>query len=313
MAGKRNEKPEAVAGELVPSGNRGGPPAPPDDGDSDYMAVIQPGGLAAIAKSECESQLDAAHKYPRKIAQAMAEATAMVERSPEVAAMCYYTLPRAGKDIMGPSVRLAEIMASAWGNLHVGARPIDVGETDVTCQGVAWDLQKNVRVTVEKKRRITDKNGKRFNEDMIVMTQNACSSIVLRDAIFRVIPRAYVQELFDTSRMVAVGAIKAIGERRLKVVARLVELGATEARILAKLGRPDVEQITAEDLEKLLGFGTAIKERLTTADKAFPPLPQETPTPEKPTEGQRMKLGDIGPSEPAKAAPAPAPDAGSEG
>ena len=274
----------------MPTGEHGLAYSHDGDDDMDIVQVIQPGGLAAIAKSETESQLDAAHKYPRKISQFMADAQAMVSRSSEVAAMCYYTIPRGGKKIMGPSVRLAEIVASAYGNLHIGARPIDIGETDVTCQGIAWDLQRNLRITVEKKRRITNSNGERFNEDMIMNTINACSSIVLRDATFRVVPRTYVQELFDLARQVAVGEAKAIGVRRKKTVDRLIELGATEERILATFKRTDVEGITPDDLEKLIGFGTAIMEGSTTVDKCFPPLAAEAPAASAP-EGQRMSLG----------------------
>ena len=43
----------------------------------------------------------------------------------EVAGSCFYKLSRGGKTIEGPSVRLAEIVASAWGNLKFGARIID--------------------------------------------------------------------------------------------------------------------------------------------------------------------------------------------
>lgn len=230
--------------------------------------------VAEISKSEVEAQLDAAHKYPRRISYFMEEAKTMVSRSQEIAESCFFSMPRGGKNIMGPSVRLAEIAASAYGNLQVAARPIDVGPEDreVTSQGVAWDMQKNVRYMVESKRRIVDKYGKRYKEDMIVMTQNAASSIALRNAIFRVIPRAYIDDLYNHARHVAVGDVRAIRERRRTVVTRLIKMGTTEERILAVVGRDDVEQITAEDLEKLIGMGTAIKDGHANIDEQFPPV-----------------------------------------
>lgn len=263
-----------------------------DDEDTG-LQVQQVSAIAAITKSEVESQLDAAHRYPRKIKTFLDEANAMVSRSVDVASMCFYSIPRDGKQIMGPSVRLAEIAASAYGNLHVGARPLEVGEADSVCtaQGVAWDLQKNLRVTVEKTRRITGRNGKRFSDDMVIVTQNAAASIALRDAIFRVIPRAYIDEIYKRARAVAVGDLKAIGERRVSVTNRLMQMGATMERILAALGRTDLETVTAEDLEKLIGFGTAIKDGQATVDECFPELPKQTvvePTPEE--VGRRMKL-----------------------
>ena len=263
------------------------------DDEETGIQVQQISAIAAITKSEVESQLDAAHRYPRKIKTFLDEANAMVSRSVDVAAMCFYSVPRDGKQIMGPSVRLAEIAASAYGNLHVGARPLEVGESDTVCtaQGVAWDLQKNLRVTVEKTRRITNKAGRRYSDDMVITTQNAAASIALRDAIFRVIPRAYIDEIYKRARAVAVGDAKAIGERRVNAVSALTKMGATQERILAALGRSEVEAITLEDIERLIGNYTAIKDGQTTVDEAFPELPKESPTFVPEESGRRMKLG----------------------
>jgi hypothetical protein len=266
--------------------------------ESSAMTVAQPSGLAAIAKSEVESQLDAAHRYPRKISIFVNEAKSMIARSEDVAAMCFYTLPPRrggdGKSITGPSVRLAEIAASAYGNLHYGARPVDVSDTEVTSQGVAWDLQKNVRVTVEKKRRITNRNGQKFGEDMIIVTQNAASSIALRDAVFRVIPRAYIQELDTFARKVAIGDAKTLGDRRAKAFEHFAKMGATRERVLARIGRDDIEAVTLEDMEQLIGFATSLKDGQTTVDECFPVVKTEdAPTPTEADEGKRKKL-DLG-------------------
>jgi hypothetical protein len=191
-------------------------------------------------------------------------------------------------------VRLAEIAASAYGNLHVGARPLEVGENDTVCtaQGVAWDLQKNLRVTVEKTRRITRSNGKRYSDDMVITTQNAAASIALRDAIFRVIPRAYIDEIYKRARAVAVGDAKAIGERRVNAVAALTKMGATQERILSALGRTEVEAITLEDIERLIGNYTAIKDGQLTVDEAFPELAKVAEQVAPADQGRRMKLGE---------------------
>ena len=266
------------------------------DDEETGIQVQQMSALAAIAKSEVESQLDAAHKYPRSIKRFIDEANAMVSRSVDVAEMCFYSLPRDGKQIMGPSVRLAEISASAYGNLHVGARPLEVGDADTVCtaQGVAWDLQKNVRVTVEKTRRITRSNGSRYSDDMVIVTQNAAASIALRDAIFRVIPRAYINEIYDRARAVAVGDEKAIGERRISVMSKLTKMGATAERVLAKIGRTDIEQITKEDLEALIGMGTAIKDGQLKVDDAFPEVTKPAEPVANGDAGKRMHLGEKG-------------------
>jgi hypothetical protein len=262
-----------------------------------HIQVVQSAGLAEISRSEIESQLDAAHKYPRKISTFMRESIDMISRSIEVASSCFYTLPPRrggdGKSISGPSVRLAEIAASAYRNLHIGARPIDVGDTEVTSQGVVWDVQNNVRISVEKKRRITTKTGMRFSEDGIVTTQNAATSIALRDAIFRIIPRAYIHELEQHARKVAVGDAKTLADRRSKAFLHFAQMGATQDRVLAALGKSGIEDVGLDDLEKLIGFSSAIKDGQASVDECFPLVKakESAPSPTQSEEGRRMRLG----------------------
>jgi hypothetical protein len=245
--------------------------------------------VAQLNRSEIESQLDAAHKYPRTPSKFMRKAIAMATENREIAEMCIYALPRGGKTISGPSVRLAEIMASAYGNLHVGARVFDADDSQITAQGVAWDLEQNVKVSVEVKRRITKKNGTRFDDDMITVAGNAAASIALRNAIFRVIPRTYVNGVYDKARDVAVGDAKTLVDRRTDLLARLAKMGATQDRVLNALGKVNVEDITLEDMEKLIGMGTAIKNGDRTVDDCFPAPVAQTPVAHG-EEGKRVSL-----------------------
>ena len=91
---------------------------------------------------------------------------------------------------------MGEICLTAWGNAHAATKITEIGEKQVTAQAVCWDLEQNVRIAVEVRRRITDKRGNKFNDDMIGVTCNAAASIALRNAIFKVIPRAFVDDLF---------------------------------------------------------------------------------------------------------------------
>jgi hypothetical protein len=262
--------------------------------EEDIQIVTTPGGLAAIAKSELESQLDAAHRYPRRISVWRKEAISLACWNQEVAESCMYSVPRAGKAITGPSVRLAEIMASAYGNMHVGARVTDADDSHVYAQGVAWDIEKNVRITVEVKRSILDKNGRRFNADMITVTGAAACSIALRNAVFRVIPKSYVDDVYNEARRTAVGDAKTLATRREEVVVRLGKLGVPQDRIFPALGVRGIEDIGLEQLETLIGFGTAIKAGDKSIDELFPPIaPPPIPgaTVEgPPPEGRRISL-----------------------
>ncbi len=240
------------------------------------VAVEVAGGMAgALAKSEVEAQLDAAHKYPRSVKKFLNEATTLATFSKDIAASCMYALPRGGKVIEGPSVRLAEICISAYGNLHVGSRVVGAEEKEVVSQGVCWDLEKNNRVTIEKRRKITDKKGNRFNDDMINVTGNAAASIALRDAAFRIIPRTYVNIVYEAAKKVAVGEASTLAARRAEVFDKLVKMGAMPDRILARIGKAALEDIGIGELQVLIGYGTAIHSGAEKVDDIFPPVVQE--------------------------------------
>lgn len=250
---------------------------------------VSAGAISSIVRSEVECQIDAAHKYKRSVTKFLHDAATMATITREVAESCIYSLPREGKMITGPSVRLAEICASAYGNLQVGARVVDTEEKEIVAQGAAWDMEKNLRATIEVRRRITNKHGRRYSDDMITVTGNAAASIALRNAIFRVIPRAYVDQVYGKARLVAVGDASTLADRRANLLERLQKLGVSQERVLARLGKTGAADIGLEEMEILIGLGTAIKNGDQQIDEAFP---APAPAPAAATDdGKRMKMG----------------------
>lgn len=267
-------------------------PDPIDDmieSEGTEIIHVETSAVGALVKSEVEAQLDAAHRYPRSVTRFLKEATSLATINQDVAESCIYSIPRDGKMIAGPSVRLAEIAASAYGNLHIGARVLDADEKEITAQGVAWDLERNLRVTLEVKRRITGRNGRRFSDDMVIVTGNAAASIALRNAIFRVVPRSYINGIYERVRKVAVGDAKSLDTRRGEVLDRLQKIGVSQERVLLRLGVGGVQDIGLEQLEVLIGFGTAIKSGEAQIDEVFPAAAPAPAAPEH--DGKRMKLG----------------------
>jgi len=229
--------------------------------------------LEAMTRGEIDVQIATAHRFPRNLKRAVDEAKSLATVTPEVAESMGYALPRAGKVIRGPSVRLAEVLGYTWGNLRYGARVVDIDDKFVTAQGVCHDLEKNVAATSEVKRRITDRAGRRYNDDMITVASNAACSIALRNAIFKVIPFALAQEVYAAAMKVAVGDMKSLAERRQRAMAYFTgTLGVEEQRVLAVLGRRSVEEVTLDDLATLTGLKTAIKDGEISLENAFPPV-----------------------------------------
>ena len=94
------------------------------EGMQDITEVQSVGNALATTPQEYDIQISTAKRYPRDIVKVMAEAESMATRTLKIAQNCFYTLPRAGKDIEGPSIRLAEIFMSSWGNFKAGAESL---------------------------------------------------------------------------------------------------------------------------------------------------------------------------------------------
>lgn len=239
--------------------------------DTAIDIIVDTSSLEALHRSEIDQQISTAKAYPRSVTSALREAEALATLDHETAGACFYCLPRAGKRIEGPSVRLAEIVASSWGNLRYGARIVQIDERFVTAQGVCHDLEKNVSATYEVRRRITDSKGQRYSDDMITTTANAACSIGLRNAIFKVIPFAVVKRVYELARKASLPGGKTLSEQREVALTWYRANGAKDAQILALLGRAGVDDITIEDLITLRGLYTAIRDGDTTLAEALRP------------------------------------------
>ncbi len=234
------------------------------------------GGSSAIVRAEIDSQIATAKEYPRDIRAFKDRLMSMATIDAETAAGCYYALPRDGKTVDGPSIRMAEIALAAYQNCIAEADVVDEDERYVYAIGMCRDLENNTAVRMKVRRRITDKNGRRYSDDMIAVTANAACAIALRNAILKIVPAAYVKPVYVRCRQVAVGQAKSLANRRAEVLVKLAKMGATEARVLYAVNRRSVDEITADDLAKLIGMGTAVYEGETSLDEAFPEPPKES-------------------------------------
>jgi hypothetical protein len=225
--------------------------------------------IALLNKSEIDQQIATAHKYPRSIKRFRDTTLQMVTLNENVAAECIYSLPRGGKVIEGASARFAEVVASAWGNSRAGARVVNDQGNFVTAQGVFHDLEQNVAITYEVQRRITDKYGKRYSDDMIVVTANAACSIALRNAILKGVPKAFWADMYEAARKTVMGDFATLANRRANALAKFQPYGVTPEQIFATLGVQGVEDIGLEHIATLVGIMTAIKDGDTTPEQAF--------------------------------------------
>lgn len=244
--------------------------------------------FSVINRAEIDCQIATAKQYPRNIKKCYEEALAMVTMDQETAESCMYCLPRGNKPIKGASVRLAEIVAYAWGNLHAGTRLVGNDGRFVTSEAVAWDLEKNIKISVEKKRSIRDKYGKTYNNDMQTVTANAAASIALRDAIFKVVPKNIINKLYDEAVKCALGDVKSLAQRRDRVLSYFAKLGVPLDKVLTTLQIEKIEDIDAGHLEVIIGTANAIKEGTLSVENAFPDPNEEVNMPQSAQELNSM-------------------------
>ena len=239
------------------------------DHQETQLEIMGGDALAQIIRAETDTQITTAKRYPRDFSLSKRKMLSLATLDEETASGCFYKLNRQGKTIEGPSVRMAEIAISCFGNIKAGARVIANDGKTITAQGFCHDLENNVAVSVEVKRRITDKAGKTYSEDMQVVTGNAACAIAFRNAAYKVVPMALIKPVYEAAKKCAVGDLKTLADRRTAALKYFASLGVTEKQVLGYLGKSAVDGIDLADVENLIGLSTAIKEGSTTVDEAF--------------------------------------------
>ena len=239
----------------------------------EVIEIKQAEVLQAINKSEIDIQVATAKQYPRNIPDVLNKISTYATMDTETAADCFYVLRRSGNGgaatVEGLSVRMAEIIAGAWGNLRVQTRIVGNDGRTITAQGICHDLETNVAVSVEVKRRITDKYGKTYSEDMQVVTGNAASAIAFRNAVLKVVPKAVTKRVIEGVKQVALGQSLDLETSRQKMLEYFAKLGVTKDMILDYLNLKKVEEIDKEAVFELRATANAIKEGTTTVQETF--------------------------------------------
>lgn len=241
---------------------------------NDIIEIKQADMLQAINRAEVDIQISTAKQYPRDLNATLNKIATYATMDRETAEDCFYVLRRKGQNgqdsvIEGLSVRMAEIIAGAWGNLRVQTRIIGNDGRMITAQAICHDLETNFAVSKEVKRRITDKNGRTYSEDMQVVTGNAAASIAFRNAVLAVIPKAVTKRVINDVKQVALGQAIDIETARQNCIANFAKSGVTEKMLLEYLGKNSVADIDKEALFELRATWNAIKEGTTTVQECF--------------------------------------------
>ena len=105
-------------------------------------AVAEAGQQREIA--EVQASMVIAKRFPRNPIEAMDKILQACTR-PTLADGALYSYSRGGSEITGPSIRLAEVAAQAWGNVSFGVRELEQRGGESTVEAFAWDMETNTR------------------------------------------------------------------------------------------------------------------------------------------------------------------------
>lgn len=230
----------------------------------------------AVERANVDSQVATAKRYPRDIRRSIDNSVVMATMNQETAQSCSYALPRGGKPITGPSVHLAKIIVSNWGNMRTEAKVVQITDKQVISRGTCWDLETNVASAFEVRRSIIGKNGQRFSDDMITVTGNAANSIAYRNAVFAVIPKAITDRVYYAAQKFITGDLSDY-DKLLKVRTGVLNnfknnYGITEEEVVKMCGKQTANQIDADEISMLMGTIQALKDEDTTVDELMKPI-----------------------------------------
>lgn len=248
----------------------------PDQPDQEIHTVENgdtTGTEVAIIPSDSmvDSQISTAKRYPRSVTRFLKEVKSLACLDEETAASCMYALPRGGKTIEGPSARFAEILLYSWGNSRAEARVIAEGPTHIECEGTFYDLERNVAVRKVIKRRITNKQGRRYDDDMIGTTGNAGNSIAFRNAVFTAIPKALWKGIYEQTRLASLGKAGTLTQTRQKMLEYFAKMGIPPEKLFALLEVDGLEDVREDQIITLRGLATALKDGETTVEDLLNP------------------------------------------
>lgn len=242
----------------------------------DNTQVVQ---VDPVERANVDSQVATAKQYPRDIKRSINNSIAMATMDMETAQSMGYALPRGNKPITGPSVHLAKLIVSNWGNIRSEAKVVKITDKQVVSRGTCWDLENNVATAFEVRRSIVNKYGKRFSDDMITVTGNAANAIAFRNAVFSVIPKAVTDKVYQAAQHYITGDLsteEALIARRKKCLDYFRdEYGITEKEVLMLCGKETVNQIKANEIALLLGITQSLRDGDTTVAELMKPYRKE--------------------------------------
>jgi len=221
------------------------------------------------AIAEARGQMQLAKMFPRDVNAAYAELMESCKQ-PAMAQAAFYSVPRGGQNVTGPSIRLAEEIARVYGNFEFGHRELSRGNGKSEVEVYAWDKQANNRsirqITVA---HIIDTRGGpkpcRDQADIDALIANKASKQV-RGRILALVPKwLEAAAIEQCKKTLAGGSDKPISVQVRDMITAFAKYGVTLQHVEKYLEKK-TDECTLDDLVELRGVYTALREGAPVGD-----------------------------------------------
>jgi hypothetical protein len=236
---------------------------------ADESGLVQVEQSRAIA--EVQSSYVIAKKFPRNQSECYANIIDACKR-PFLAEQAMYAYPRGGSMVTGPSIRLAEAMAQAWGNLDCGIREVSQSAGVSIAEAYAIDLQTNTRVTKTfhvphvrdtKKGRVKLTDARDIYE--MVANQGARR---LRACILGILPGDVVESAVERCKRTLESSDVPISDQIRKMILAFDDFGIKVEHLEKRLGHKMESTITTE-IVTLKNIYRSIKDGMANREDFF--------------------------------------------
>ncbi|AQR77462.1 hypothetical protein ABNB59_06395 [Paenibacillus larvae] len=241
--------------------------------------------LVSRQAQEVQAAVFMAKKFPRDEYMAYDRLMKSCERV-SLAESALYEYPRGGQKISGPSIRLAEAIAQAWGNMDFGVIELEQRNGSSSMMAYAWDLENNTRqtkiFTVKHERKARGKlDALHDPRDIYEMTANQGARRV-RSCILAVIPGDVVEAAVEKCKQTLKNGYKEPLEDRIrKMISAFREEFQVSKEMIEQFIGCAVEAFTDNDFVRLRSVYKSLRDHMAKREDYFdiPKPKSETDSP----------------------------------
>jgi len=226
---------------------------------------------SARAVAEVQAMVLMAKRFPRDPIQATERILNECQRQ-GLAEVAIYSYARGGTDIAGPSIRLAEAIARAWGNLDVGVKELSQSNGQSEMMSYCYDMETNVRhvkLFTVKHERFTKKGSYKLEDPRDVYEQTANQAARrLRAVILAAIPGDVIEAAVSQCEQTLKAKADTSPEAVKKMVEKFSEIQVTKDQIEKRIQRR-VDAITPAQIISLRKVYNSINDGMSVASDWF--------------------------------------------